>query len=315
MTLAGVTLAPDEVEIQATPATGHGRGRRRRPRRGHRHRAHARSCGPRATRASCSARSRTCDATPASALDDRIDLWVEGLPAAVAAHLDGVAARDAGHARRRPRPGRRRRPRDRRARERPGRHRLAPSRRRRVGSWPRRVPTREAIAGARGRDGHHGRTARGRGRRDAGPHASPPDGRSSSASRSAVVVLDQLTRPGSSHRSTRARRSSSSATTCASIFSQNSARSSGSSATRRSCSGRVARRRVADRLVPRPVGPEPLPLDRARAAARRRARQPDRPVPPRLRRRLDRHGHRQPAVLDTSTSPTPPSAPRSSCSS
>ena len=53
----------------------------------------------------------------------------------------------------------------------------------------------------------------------------------------------------------------------------------------------------ADRLVPPRLGTEHAPVGRARAAARRRARQHGRPVPPRLRRRLRGHRHRRPALL------------------
>ena len=53
----------------------------------------------------------------------------------------------------------------------------------------------------------------------------------------------------------------------------------------------------AHRLVPRRVRPEHAAVDRARAAARWRHRQHDRPVPLRLRRRLGRRRHRRPALL------------------
>ena len=62
-------------------------------------------------------------------------------------------------------------------------------------------------------------------------------------------------------------------------------------------------------------GPEPLPVDRARAAARRRHRQPDRPPPARLRRRLRRHGHRRPALLHLQRRRRGDQPSRSSCSS
>ena len=48
-----------------------------------------------------------------------------------------------------------------------------------------------------------------------------------------------------------------------------------------------------DRGLPRAVRAEPVPVDRARASARRRDRQHDRPPSARLRRRLRRHRHRR----------------------
>ena len=91
VTLAGLTLAPDEVEIQATPKPGT---------------AVAHHDGlvivldtgvTPALRAEGDARelARAIQDLRREAgleLDDRIDLWVEGLPPAVGAHLPGVAA-------------------------------------------------------------------------------------------------------------------------------------------------------------------------------------------------------------------------------
>ena len=93
VTLGGVTLAPDEVEIQATPRPGTAVA----------HHdglvvvldtdADARAASPRATPASWPARSRTCGARPRLELDDRIDLWVRR-PARRPSppHLPAVAA-------------------------------------------------------------------------------------------------------------------------------------------------------------------------------------------------------------------------------
>ena len=104
MTLAGVTLAPDEVEIQATPRPGTAvahhdglvvvldttltpalRGRGRCPRAGQR-------------------AVQDLRREAGLELDDRIELWVDPLPADVAPHLSTVAAdtlAEAGRASRR----------------------------------------------------------------------------------------------------------------------------------------------------------------------------------------------------------------------
>ena len=66
VTLAGETLAPDEVEIQATPRPGTAVAHDDGPGRDHRHDADPRAASPRATRASSSGRSRTCARRPAS---------------------------------------------------------------------------------------------------------------------------------------------------------------------------------------------------------------------------------------------------------
>ena len=128
VTLAGVTLAPDEVEIQATPRPGT---------------AVAHHDGlvvvldteltPELV-AEGDARelARAVQDLRRDAgleLDDRIDLWVRGLPAAVAPHLAGGRHGHAGRPRRR-RPAGRRPDRDRGAGRRPGRHRAASPRRR-----------------------------------------------------------------------------------------------------------------------------------------------------------------------------------------
>ena len=93
MTLAGVTLAPDEVEIQATPRPGH-RGRRTT-------RASSWSSTPTLTpelRAEGDARElqRAIQDLRKEAgleLDDRIDLWVDGARRRRSAvHLPAVAA-------------------------------------------------------------------------------------------------------------------------------------------------------------------------------------------------------------------------------
>ena len=154
-----------------------------------------------------------------------------------------------------------------------------------------------------------GRPARGPGTRSAGA--------SSPAIAVVVVVLDQLTKAWLVVvRRVRARSRASSATACASCSATTPAACSASSATRRSCSGSSRSGVVgADRGLPRAVRAEPLPLDHARPAARRRDRQPDRPVPARLRRRLGRHRDRRLSGSRPSTWPTRPSAPRSSCSS
>ena len=67
-------------------------------------------------------------------LDDRIDLWVDGLAPVVAAHLDGVLRETLADPGRWRGPGRCDRARHGGARERRRDHRLAPPRRRRVGS-------------------------------------------------------------------------------------------------------------------------------------------------------------------------------------
>ena len=89
MTLGGVTLAPDEVEIQASPRPGTAVADRDglvmvidtelTPE------LRAEGDARELQRAIQDLRRDT-----ALALDDRIDLWVEGLAPAVAAHLDGV---------------------------------------------------------------------------------------------------------------------------------------------------------------------------------------------------------------------------------
>ena len=65
VTLAGVTLAPDEVEIQATPRPGTAVAARRRPGRRHRHRADAGAASRGRRPRAASARSRTSAARPA----------------------------------------------------------------------------------------------------------------------------------------------------------------------------------------------------------------------------------------------------------
>ena len=64
VTLAGETLAPDEVEIQATPRPGHRRRRTMTAWWRSSTRRSRRSCAPRAMPASCSARCRTCARRP-----------------------------------------------------------------------------------------------------------------------------------------------------------------------------------------------------------------------------------------------------------
>ena len=130
--LAGVTLAADEVEIQASPKPGT---------------AVAHDQGLVAVidttltpelRAEGDARElqRAIQDLRREAgleLDDRIALWVGSVPAEVSAHLAAVAAETlaelaaGGATGRRPAPG------DRRAGFRPRRHRIAPPGRRRVG--------------------------------------------------------------------------------------------------------------------------------------------------------------------------------------
>ena len=67
---------------------------------------------------------------------------------------------------------------------------------------------------------------------------------------------------------------------------------------------RVDRGDRPDRRVPRSIGAVGLPVGDARPVARWRDRQPDRSVPARLRRRLRRHGHRHASASTRSTSPT-----------
>ena len=98
-TLAGVTLAPDEVEIQATPRPGTAVAEDDGLVVVLDTRADARAASPRATPASSSGRSRTCAREAGLELDDRIDLWVGPVPPAVAGHLHGRRRGDAGGAR------------------------------------------------------------------------------------------------------------------------------------------------------------------------------------------------------------------------
>ena len=74
-------------------------------------------------------------------------------------------------------------------------------------------------------------------------------------------------------------------------------------------------RRRADRRVPRPERPQRVPLDHARAAARRRARQPDRPAPTRATSSTSSTPGSVTCAGTPSTWPTPRSASRSCCSS
>ena len=124
------------------------------------------------------------------------------------------------------------------------------------------------------------------------------DGASSSGSRSPSSSSTRSRRRGSCRWSPPVRCSRSSATGCASSSARTPGPSSGCSATRPSSSALVSigvigpdhLRTTADRVAT-------LPFDRARPAARWRDRQPDRPIPPRLRRRLGRHRHRRHPLL------------------
>ena len=114
-----------------------------------------------------------------------------------------------------------------------------------------------------------------------------------------LAVDDRRPRPaheGEARRQSRARGRSvrSSVTTSASSSARTPARCSGCSATRRSCS-RIVSLVVIGLIVglPRAGRAEPVPVDRARPAARRRDRQHDRPASARLCRRLRRHRDRR----------------------
>ena len=91
VTLAGVTLAPDEVEIQATPKPGtavaHHDGLVMVLDTGVTPELKAEGDARELARAIQDLRREA-----GLELDDRIELWIEGLPTAVAAHLPGVAA-------------------------------------------------------------------------------------------------------------------------------------------------------------------------------------------------------------------------------
>ena len=189
-------LAPDEVEIQATPRPGT---------------AVAHHDGlvvvldteltpgaawPRATPASCQRAIQDLRREAGLELDDRIELWVDRLPADVAPHLPDGRRR---HARRRSGTGEppagcaRGRG---RARRRPGRHRPAPTAGRRVSRWRR--ATRMRWRGRRdGRAATLPPTSAGRARR---ARAAGRAARSGAhwlvffGLALAVVVVDQLTK-------------------------------------------------------------------------------------------------------------------------
>ena len=293
-------------------ATRDGGRPRRRPRRRHRHRADAgaarRGRRPRAR----SARSRTCAARPASSSTTGSSCGSAPLPAAVAAHLPIGGRRRRSPSSSAGAPPAERRTGDGRARRRPGGHRLAP---------PRRAArrSRDGRRVGRRRRGWRRATDRGRPRRDAGaatPLAARPLGRLPRRSPASVVVLDQLTKAWLVSNVSPGEVVTSSATSSGSSSARTPGRCSACSATRRSCSG--SSRSASIGLIVAYHGrvrAEPVPVDRARPAARRRDRQPDRSAPPRLRRRLRRHRASATSASTRSTSPTRRSAPRSSCSS
>ena len=291
-TLGGRDARPRRGRDPRDAAPGHGGRARRGARRRHRHASSRPSSGPRATPASCSARSRTCARTRAWTSTRGSSCGSTALPAG------GRAA------------PRRRGPRD------PGGRSCRREPRRTAGPTPvdaSSCPTarvddrarRPRPAGPRPRErdaavptGGPGARAAEAERRQATTRPAGLGG-CSSALAALIVVLDQLTkawidvvpRAGPVGRA-------SSATSSGSSTPRTTAACSGCSAARRSAFALVSMVVIAlIVVVPRALGPQSVPVDHARAAARRRAGQPRRPAPAGPRRRLRRCRDRRPALV------------------
>ena len=278
VTLAGVTLAPDEVEIQATPRPGTAV-------------AHhdglvvvldteltpellAEGDARELARAIQDLRREA-----ALELDDRIDLWLRPLPDGVAAHLPAIAADTLADIAAGDPPPRRVHRRG-RARRLPG-HDRAPA-----SSGRRRERSRRV--GEAGGDRRH----------DDRPTRSPAHWLVFSSVAVAVMIVDQLTKAWLVANVSAGDVVNVIGDYVRLIFSQNSGALFGMFSQNAVIFG-IASLVVVGLIVgvPRPVRAEPLPVDRARAAARRRARQPHRPAAARLRRRLRRYRHRRLPLL------------------